>query len=77
MASNFSVVSLFKVNLNPSGGSSENEVTAGNLEKIKKLCTIAPADPTYEHINALVEREHAYIQRYESEIAPQRQERID
>jgi len=43
MASNFSVASLFKVNLNLTGGSSENNVTQANLEKIKKCCSIAPA----------------------------------
>ena len=76
MESHFSVVSLFKVNMAP-GVSSENVVRPADLEKARKLCMIAPALPEYRDVSALLSREKAYVERYETEIGPQRQERID
>ena len=78
MVSHFSVVSLFKVNMLPmSGDSSVKPVCGAELEKVKKLCALEAAQPEYENIQPLIERENAFVETYQNDIAPQRQERIE
>ena len=72
MVSHFSVVSLFKVNMLPTGDSSVKPVCGSELEKVKKLCALEAAQPEYENIQPLVERENAFCETYQSDIAPQR-----
>ena len=45
MASYFSVVSLFKVNLMPSSDPSEAPITQSDLDKVKKICQIEAIEP--------------------------------
>ena len=40
MVSNFSVASLFKVNLLPQGGDAQESVTKADIEKVKKACQL-------------------------------------
>ena len=60
----------FKVNI--SGGGGGDSLSKAEMTKVNRLCSIAKAEPEYEHIQAMVQRENEYVQRYESEIAPQR-----
>ena len=77
MVSNFSVVSLFKINMLPTGDSTVKPITGAEIEKVKKLCALEAAQPEYENIQPLVERENAFVETYQNDIAPQRQERIE
>lgn len=72
MVSNFSVAGLFKVNLLPLGGNAAQSVTKADLDKVKKLCQIEKVECDYENFHQLVERENAFTETYQSELAPHR-----
>ena len=76
MVSNFSVASLFKVNLLPQGGDAQESVTKAEIEKVKKACQLEKVECEYDNIQHLIERENNYTESYLNEITPQRKERI-
>ena len=50
MVSNFSVASLFKVNLLPQGPNAAEAITQADLDKVKKVCQIEKTECEYENI---------------------------
>ena len=76
MVQAFNVASLFKVNLVPGSGADGAKVTQADLLKVRKLCAqVIREPPTSSEIQEMIERENQFVQNYEAEIAPQRQER--
>ena len=67
---NFSVVSLFKVNLLPSSDPSKPPLSQNDLERVKKLCQLEVCEPEHDNIERLVEREKAFVEHYQNDIAP-------
>ena len=70
MVSNFNLAGLFRVNLLPSGSDSAVSVTQADLVKVKKLCQIEKTECEYENFEQLIERENAFTENYQSEVAP-------
>ena len=78
MVSAFNVASLFKVNLVPGSGADGAKVTQAELVKVRKICAQVKREiPDTSAVSELVERENAFVQHYEVEISPQRQERTE
>ena len=76
MVQAFNVASLFKVNLVPGSGADGAKVTQAELLKVRKLCAqVIREPPASSEIQEMIERENQFVQNYEAEIAPQRQER--
>jgi len=50
MVSNFSVATLFKINLLPQGGNADQSITKADLEKVKKVCQIEKAELEIDNI---------------------------
>lgn len=54
------------------------KLSQAELGKVRKLCAqVKREPPAIPDIQEMVERENLFVQHYEDEIAPQRQERVD
>ena len=73
----FSTISLFKVNLIPSKAGSENKLGPAELDEIKKLIAIEKVDCRFESAEKAIEREGEFVQKYDTDLKPRREERLE
>ena len=75
MVQGFSIENLFRINLVPGAGADGPKLTTADINQVKKLCALQSVEVPSDDIQEMVERENTFIGHYESEIAPQREER--
>ena len=75
---NFSVIPLFKVNLMPGGAADEeSKFSRSDIDKVKQLLAIEKVECRYESAEQAIERENEFVNKYNEDLLPLRQNRID
>ena len=75
-SSTFNLASCFKVSLIPQSGSDENRLTAQDLEKIKTLINLEKFEAESQDLTESVRREQEYLEKYQSQVLPERANRV-
>ena len=77
MVSNFNIINLFRVGMTPSGNQPDMQLSKQDMAQVRRYCTLKKTELEDENIQPMIERENAFHDSFQSELAPQREARIE